>query len=45
MTHEFDQAELNRRRSRARKTAVWLVLLALGIYAAFILSGVLGRAS
>lgn len=35
--------ELQQRRAAARRTALWLALLAAGIFAAFIMSGVMGR--
>jgi hypothetical protein len=40
MTGERD---IEQRRAAARRTAVWLALLATGIFVAFILAGVLGR--
>lgn len=36
--HDMDQ-----RRAAARRTAVWLALLAASVFVAFILAGVLGR--
>lgn len=37
------QTDLAARRRAARRTALWVALVAVAIYVAFILSGVLGR--
>lgn len=36
-----DQAAM--RRARARRMALWLAVFAVGVYVAFLLTGVLGR--
>lgn len=36
-------ADLQTRRAAARRTAVWLAVLAAGIFIAFLLTGVLGK--
>ena len=38
-----DPTRLERQRAAARKTAVWLGVVALLVFTAFFLSGVLGR--
>ncbi|WP_255783921.1 hypothetical protein [Marilutibacter chinensis] len=35
--------DVDARRKAARRTAVWVALIAVGVYVAFLLSGVLGR--
>lgn len=35
--------DLDARRKAARRTAVWVALIAVGVYVAFLLSGVIGR--
>jgi len=39
----LDDRDLAVRRAAARRTALWLALVALAIFAAFVLSGVMGR--
>ena len=40
----IDPADLAERRTKARRTALWLALIAAAIFVAFILSGVFGKA-
>lgn len=40
---QVSKAEMARRRRNARRTALLLMVIALAIFATFILSGVLGR--
>jgi hypothetical protein len=35
--------DLDARRKAARRTAAWVALVAVGVYVAFLLSGVLGQ--
>ncbi|QYR52944.1 hypothetical protein [Lysobacter soyae] len=44
MDDRTDNAVVEAGRKRARRTALWIGLVAAAIYAAFILSGVIGRA-
>jgi hypothetical protein len=41
---DMDRSELARRRSAARRTALLLAFVALAIFAAFFMTGVIGRA-
>lgn len=36
-------SDLDRQRAAARRTAIWLALVAALVFSAFVLSGVLGR--
>ncbi|WP_262982910.1 hypothetical protein [Marilutibacter maris] len=44
MTASHDpRHDLDARRKAARRTAVWVALIAVGVYVAFLLSGVFGQ--
>jgi hypothetical protein len=43
MAELMTDSDLKSRRAAARRTAVWLGVVAAAIFAAFLLSGVLGR--
>ncbi|WP_263316940.1 hypothetical protein [Montanilutibacter psychrotolerans] len=38
-----DRSNVDARRKAARRTALWVAVVAIGVYVAFLLSGVLGR--
>lgn len=44
MTASHDpRHDLDARRKAARRTAVWVALIAVGVYVAFLISGVFGQ--
>jgi hypothetical protein len=43
MTPITDPADVAARRKAARRTAIWVAVVAVTIYALFLLSGVLGK--